>query len=58
MFFHAFVQLLAYCYALNAGKHVLCEKPLAMNMEQGQKMIALAQEKGLILGTFFPKSLL
>ena len=39
--------------ALNAGKHVLCEKPLAMNMEQGQEMIALAQEKGLILGTFF-----
>ena len=24
-----------------------------MNMEQGQEMIALAQEKGLILGTFF-----
>ena len=39
--------------ALNAGKHVLCEKPLAINMVQGNEMIALAQEKNLKLGTFF-----
>ncbi len=39
--------------ALEAGKNVLCEKPLAINMEQGQEMIQTAQENGLKLGTFF-----
>ena len=37
--------------ALNAGKHVICEKPLAMNPEQGAEMIALAKEKGLLMVT-------
>ncbi len=35
--------------ALAHGKHVLCEKPLALNTEQAQAMIAHAQEAGLIL---------
>src|SRR6056297_1946303 len=39
--------------ALNAGKHVLCEKPLAISVEQGNEMIQTAKEKGLKLGTFF-----
>jgi len=39
--------------ALNAGKHVLCEKPLAINLTQGKEMIAKAQKKHLILGTIF-----
>jgi predicted dehydrogenase len=39
--------------ALKAGKHVLCEKPLAINMKQGREMIETAKEKGLALGTFF-----
>ena len=39
--------------ALKAGKHVLCEKPLAVTMEQGNEMIAAAKEKNLKLGTFF-----
>ncbi len=32
---------------LNCGKHVLCEKPMALNTKQAQKMIELAQKKGL-----------
>lgn len=37
--------------ALNAGKHVICEKPLAMNPEQGREMIETAREKGLLMVT-------
>src|ERR1700686_863576 len=28
--------------ALNAGKHVLCEKPLATSVEEGQELVSLA----------------
>jgi len=35
--------------ALLAGKHVYCEKPLAATLEQGRELVALAQEKGLML---------
>jgi len=35
--------------ALNHGKHVLCEKPVAINAAQAVRMIRLAHEKGLIL---------
>jgi len=34
---------------LNAGKHVLCEKPLAMNYRQAKEMIDLARKKSLFL---------
>lgn len=33
--------------ALDAGLHVLCEKPLGQNVDQAQKMAAKAQETGL-----------
>lgn len=34
---------------LKAGKHVLCEKPLAINAEQGRRMIEAARESGCLL---------
>ncbi len=37
--------------ALDAGKHVICEKPLAMNPAQGQAMLDKAAEKGLLMVT-------
>jgi len=46
--------------ALDAGRHVVCEKPLAMNLEEARDMVCKAREKGLVLGyaeelVFVPK---
>src|SRR5215831_8111216 len=35
--------------ALKAGKHVLCEKPIAMNAKEGAEMVATARKAGKIL---------
>ncbi len=35
--------------ALNAGKHVMCEKPMAMNYEEAKKMIEARDKSGKIL---------
>lgn len=35
--------------ALNAGLHVICEKPLAMNADEARKMCAAARDTGKIL---------
>ena len=35
--------------ALRAGRHVLCEKPLAVNAAQGRRMIGAARESGRFL---------
>lgn len=36
--------------ALNSGKHVYSEKPLAVNVEQGKEIIETAKKKGLFVG--------
>lgn len=35
--------------ALRAGKHVLCEKPLATSAREGEEMLAVSQETGKLL---------
>jgi len=35
--------------ALQAGKHVLVEKPLAMRVNEGQRLVAIAERNGLTL---------
>ncbi len=36
--------------ALSAGKHVYSEKPLGATFEEGEKLVEIAKEKGLMLG--------
>lgn len=54
--FHAPVSI----DALEAGKHVICEKPLALTLEDAKKMIETADRRGLVLAhaeelCFIPK---
>ncbi|MCI0565545.1 MAG: Gfo/Idh/MocA family oxidoreductase, partial [Nitrososphaera sp.] len=35
--------------ALEAGKHVFCEKPLCQSVKEGEELVALAEKNGLIL---------
>ncbi len=37
---------------LNAGRHVVCEKPLAITTEECDKMIAAAKKSGVVLSTY------
>ncbi|MDQ0194349.1 Gfo/Idh/MocA family protein [Paenibacillus wynnii] len=37
--------------ALHSGKHVYVEKPLAVTKEEGQSVLKLAKEKGLLVGS-------
>jgi predicted dehydrogenase len=38
---------------LQAGKHVLCEKPLAMNSQQSAELVKIAAESGLVAGVAY-----
>ena len=39
--------------AIEAGKHVLCEKPLALNAEEAERMVRAAKEAGVLLAEAF-----
>jgi 1,5-anhydro-D-fructose reductase (1,5-anhydro-D-mannitol-forming) len=39
--------------AMRAGKHVLCDKPLATSVAEAERMVATARETGVKLGTGF-----
>ncbi|MFW6257308.1 MAG: Gfo/Idh/MocA family protein, partial [Prolixibacteraceae bacterium] len=39
--------------ALLAGKHVVCEKPLATTVNEGKELVELAKEKGLVHAVHF-----
>lgn len=42
---------------LRAGKHVLCEKPVAMNYPEAQSMVAAAQETAKLFGVAYYRRL-
>ena len=43
--------------ALGAGKHVLCEKPMAMNFAEAQSMVEAARSAGRMLGVSYYRRL-
>ncbi|HIE19265.1 TPA: Gfo/Idh/MocA family oxidoreductase, partial [Candidatus Bathyarchaeota archaeon] len=45
-----FVHAKITCDAASSGKHVLCEKPMAMNSEEARRMVEACNEAGVKLG--------
>jgi predicted dehydrogenase len=40
--------------AAKAGKHILCEKPIAVSVEEAEEMIAICKQHDVMLQTAFP----
>lgn len=40
-------------FALENGVNVLCEKPMAINLQDGIENVKIAKEKGLVYGIIF-----
>ncbi|MFQ5796228.1 MAG: Gfo/Idh/MocA family protein, partial [Candidatus Bipolaricaulia bacterium] len=40
--------------AARTGKHILCEKPMALNLSQAEEMIRVCQENGVKLTCWYP----
>ncbi|WP_287060229.1 Gfo/Idh/MocA family oxidoreductase, partial [Algoriphagus sp.] len=38
---------------LEAGKHVICEKPLAVKIDEAEELVSLAKSKGLVNAVHF-----
>ncbi|MCG3147133.1 MAG: Inositol 2-dehydrogenase/D-chiro-inositol 3-dehydrogenase [Verrucomicrobiae bacterium] len=45
-----FTRLALGTQALSSGRHVLCEKPLAMNAQEAEQLLALAKARNLLIG--------
>ncbi len=43
--------------ALRAGKHVLCEKPVAMDFSEAERMVAVGRESGKLFGAAYYRRL-
>jgi dihydrodiol dehydrogenase / D-xylose 1-dehydrogenase (NADP) len=43
--------------AINAGKHVLCEKPMSMNAREQEEVLQAAKAKGVFFMEVFKKTL-
>jgi len=39
--------------AIEAGKHIICEKPLAISLEEGKELVNLAEKKGVANAVHF-----
>lgn len=39
--------------ALNAGKHVICEKPMCLSTDEARELMLLAEDRGLVNGVNF-----
>lgn len=40
-------------YFMEHGIHIMCDKPLALNVSQGEELAAMAKEKGLLFGVTY-----
>jgi 1,5-anhydro-D-fructose reductase (1,5-anhydro-D-mannitol-forming) len=45
------LHLLQALAAIAAGKHVLCEKPLALSLDDARRMVKAAADAGVVMGT-------